>query len=284
MTQQKEQRKIGFLGPEGTFTEIAARKYTSSGKLLPYDTITEIFEGVKGGDIDEGIVPIENILNGHVIETLDCLYKNDVKVKKAIVIPIEQSLVALPETTKIERIISHPQALAQCSKYLSINYKGTKIERSESTAAAMKMIAENHLVGVAAIGTSLGAEKYNLKVIKNNIANKEINKTMFIVIATKPTERTNHDRTSIAISPHADRPGLLRDILNAFAETKINLEMIQSRPDGYGNYIFYIDMEGHPEDDKVKKAFNIINEKLSGKFHDVIKILGSYPYVSLSKD
>lgn len=276
-------KRIGFFGPSGTFTEIAAKKYSPDAELIPYDTITEVFGAVKKDEVLEGVVPIENLLNGHVLETLDCLYKNGVKIKQAVVIPIEQSLVALPETQKIDIVMSHPQALAQCSDYLRENCKGAKIEKSESTASAMKMIADNHLVGAASIGTALGAEKYGLKIIKKNIANKEVNKTMFVVISKKPAKKAEHNRTSIAISPHSDRPGLLRDILNAFAENKINLEMIQSRPDGEGSYIFYIDLDGHPEDINVKAAFETINEKLNGKLEDVIKILGSYPYTSLSK-
>ena len=167
-------KKLGILGPSGTFTEMAAMKYMPDCEPFFYITITEIFEAIEKEEIKEGIVPIENILNGHVMETLDCLYKSRIKIKQAIIIPIEQSLVILPETQKIEKIISHPQALAQCSYYIHKNYADVKIEKVESTATAMKLIADNHLIGIAAIGPSLGAKRYGLNVIKaRNLQKKQ---------------------------------------------------------------------------------------------------------------
>lgn len=285
-TKRKE-KKIGILGPLGTFTEAAALKYVKENKIkagiISYDTIPDIFKAVKEGEIEEGVVPIENVLNGHVMQTLDCLYEDGVKIKRAIILSITHNLAALPETVSIKKIMSHIQALAQCSEYLDKNYNRIPREKTESTAAAMKQIKDNNLYGVAAIGTLVGAERYGLKILAKDIGNNKNNRTMFIVLNENGAEKTGDDRTSIAVRPHSNRPGLLRDILEAFAKRNINLEMIQSRPDGGGNYIFYIDLVGHPEDEKVKEAFEEIKEKLEGELEEIIKILGSYPYVTLSE-
>jgi len=279
--------RVGILGPLGTFTEAAALKYAKETnvevEIIPYDTIPDVFKAVKEKEIEEGVVPIENVLNGHVMQTLDCLYENKVKIKRAVILPINHNLVTLPETVSIKKIMSHIQALGQCSKYLDEKYKGVPREKTESTAAAMKQIRDNSLYGVAAIGTSVGAERYGLKILEKDIGNNKKNRTMFIILNKKGAEKTGDDRTSIAVRPHSDRPGLLKDILEAFAKRNINLEMIQSRPDGDGNYIFYIDLVGHPKDEKVKEAFEEIKEKFNGKLENIIKILGSYPYVTLSK-
>jgi len=284
--QNTNEKAIGILGPLGTFTEGAAKKYCDKtntlGKLIPYNTITDVFVAVKKGEVEEGVVPIENLLHGHVIETLDNLYKNGVKIKNAVILPITHYLVSLPETVDVKKIISHIQALSQCSNYLNKNYPGVPREQTQSTAAAMKHIKDNNLSGMAAIGTKIGAEKYWLKILAEDIGNNKKNKTMFIVLNHKGAEKTGNDRTSIVISPNEDRPGLLKDILESFSTNGINLEMIQSRPDGKGNYIFYLDLVGHPEDEKTKKAFDELEAKL-GDLDNIIKILGSYPRVTLSE-
>lgn len=278
--------KIGILGPTGTFSEEAALEYLKkdsiSGEIIPYGTITDVFKAIKKDEVKEGVVPIENILYGHVIETLDNLYSNGVKIKRAIIIPIKHNLVALPETTEIKSIMSHSQAFGQCSEYLNEKYSEIEKIPKRSTAAAMEEIKEHNLKNVAAIGAWVGAEKYGLKIVEENIGNSKENYTMFVILSKEKPKIEGKARTSIAIVPSTDRPGLLKEILDAFAEQKINLEMIQSRPDTKGSYIFYMDLVGSSEDQNVKEAFdkikNIFNKELGG----VIKILGTYPYVSLS--
>ena len=280
--------KIGILGPLGTFTEFAALKHNSNSEIVPFETISKVFQAVNENLVEEGVVPIENILYGHVLETLDCLKLNeDINIIKSLILPIKQSLVGMQnislDNSKIEKIISHPQALAQCSIYLDEKFPNAKRESMESTAAAIKFISENKPTKALAIGTSLAAKRYGLNVIEEDISNNKNNKTMFVVISKKESVRTGNDRTSMIINPNLDRPGLLRDILSSFADNEINLEMIQSRPAGEGKYIFYIDVVGHPEEPKLKKAFETIQSKLNSPFKKVIKILGSYPYVSLAE-
>jgi len=278
-------KKLGILGPLGTFTEEAARKYNDGkSEIVPYDTITDVFRAVEGLEVTEGVVPLENFLNGHVVETLDNLYQRDVKIKKAIVLPIVHCLVSSENSEEIKEVLSHPQALAQCSEFLRRNYPGAEKVPVKSTAAAMKEVSESRKSYIAAIGSSPAARRYGLKVVEQNIGDIKDNLTMFAVISKESSERTGDDRTSIAVSPHHDRPGLLKDILNIFAEKQINLEMIQSRPDRKGSYIFYIDFAGHPDDENVAEAFHKLREIFGEDTGNFIKILGSYPHVSLAEE
>ncbi|MFH1521810.1 MAG: prephenate dehydratase [archaeon] len=274
---------IGILGPMGTFTEEAAIKYCEdiniNRDIVPYQTISEVFQAVRDDKIPEGIVPMENFLNGHVMETLDNLNKNGVKIKRAIVLPIHHCLITILNTNNIEIIKSHPQALAQCSDYLDKNYPNIERIGARSTANAMKEIVENNLNNVAVIGSESGAKRYGLNILEKRIENNNLNKTMFIVIGKEESEKSERSRTSFVIIPTANKTGLLRSILSIFADENIDLKMIQSRPDGKGSYIFYIDIEGHIEDENVVRAF----AKLKNMFDDsAIKIFGSYPYVSFS--
>lgn len=274
---------IGILGPLGTFTEEAAIKYCKDTdidrKIIPYQTISEVFRAVRDDKIPEGIVPIENFLNGHVMETLDNLNKNGVKVKRAIVLPIHHCLIAISDVNNIKTIKSHPQALAQCSDYLDKNYPDVERIGTRSTASAMKEITENNLNNVAVIGSESGAKRYGLNILEKKIENNNLNKTMFIVISKEESEKSTKSRTSFVVSPTINKPGLLRSILGIFADENIDLKMIQSRPDGKGSYIFYIDIEGHIKDENVSKAFEGLNNMLG---NSAVKIFGSYPYVSFS--
>jgi len=264
--------KIGLLGPLGTFTEEAAGKYCNDCEMVPYRTISEVFRAVKSGDVSKGVVPIENFLNGHVMETLDNLYKSDVKIQEALVLSIRHCLATRKGVSDIKIVKSHPQALAQCSDYLDANYSGADRIGTLSTASAMKEI----VYGEAAIGSEVAAKRYDLNVVARGIGNNDNNKTMFIVVGNEVVARGERSRTSLVITPSANKPGVLSDMLNDFADEHVDLKMIQSRPDGNGGYIFYIDIEGHTEDDNVVRALEGIVED------SVVKVLGSYPYVSLS--
>lgn len=274
---------IGILGPLGTFTEEAAIKYCESVNInrdiVPYQTISKVFQAVRDDKIPEGIVPVENFLNGHVMETLDNLNKNEVKIKRATILPIHHCLIAVSDASNIKIVKSHPQALAQCSDYLDVNYPNAKRIEARSTASAMKDIAEQNLKNVAVIGSESGAKRYGLNVLKKEIENNNLNKTMFIVISKEESEKSERSRTSFVIIPTANKPGLLRGILDVFADENIDLKMIQSRPDGKGSYIFYIDVEGHIKDENVSRAFDRLIDMFDSS---AIKIFGSYPYVSFS--
>lgn len=274
---------IGILGPLGTFTEEAAIKYCQDidvdRKIIPYRTISEVFQAVRKDEILEGIVPMENFLNGHVMETLDNLNKNGVKIRGAIILSICQCFVTLSDVGNIEIVKSHPQALAQCSDYLNMNYPDAKRVEARSTASAMKEIIEKNLKNVAVIGSESGAKRYGLNVFKKGVGNNNFNKTMFIIIGKEESEKSKRSRTSFVIIPAINKPGLLRDMLGVFADENIDLKMIQSRPNNKGGYIFYIDIEGHVKDENVSRAFGKLTDMLDSS---AIKIFGSYPYVSFS--
>jgi len=272
--------KIAVLGPLGTFTEEAAlafkKKENLLSEIIPYNSVSKVFNAVRINEADFGVVPLENFIQGHVLETLDSLFENGVGICNAIVLPIKHCLIGTEYNQKCQRIMSHPQALAQCSNFIENNFPNAELITTKSTASAIQEINEENLTESCAIGSKYGAEKYNLKIIEEDIGNQKNNKTMFAIISKKCENKVSEKyRTSIAVIPQEDKPGLLYSILKAFADNKINLEMIQSRPDGEGGYIFYIDLEGHRNDENVKEAFS--------KIESQIKIFGSYPYVSMSK-
>ena len=273
-------KQMAILGPLGTFTEEAAVKYCDEKKidcsLVPYRTVSEVFVAVEKGEVSNGVVPIENFLNGHVMETLDNLYRSNLKIEKAIVLPVEQCFAACFGFENIDTIKSHSQALAQCSEYLDKNYPDAVRIDSLSTASAMKEISEMKLDNVAVIGSKIGAERYGLNILEENIGNCGDNKTMFIVIGKGNFEKSIRNRTSIVIVPSANKPGVLMGIINSFASENIDLKMIQSRPDGKGNYIFYLDIVGYIEDENVARVLGKL------RTDSIVKVLGSYPYVSLS--
>lgn len=271
---------IGLLGPMGTFTEEAAVRYCGESAvdygMIFYRTISEVFCAVQNGEVSKGVVPIENFLNGHVMDTLDNLYKSELQIQAALVLPIRHCLAVNPDVKDVEIIKSHPQALAQCSDYLDANYPDVVRVDASSTASAMKEIAKDGSENIAVIGSEIAAEKYGLKVLAKEIGNNYNNKTMFVVIGRGGSRKAERNRTSLVIVPSVNKSGILSGILNDFAVENVDLKFIQSRPDGEGNYIFYVDIEGHIEDENVKRVLGSLGEGF------VIKVLGSYPYVSLS--
>lgn len=268
--------KIGLLGPLGTYTEAAAVEYCSDCDMVPYRTISDVFRAVESGEVSEGVVPMENFLNGHVMETLDNLYKGGLRIHAALVLPIKHCLAVSSDVGNIKVVKSHSQALAQCSDYLDANYSDAVRVDAASTAGAMKEVAEGGSDDVAAIGSEGAAKKYGLKILAREIGNDKDNKTMFIVVGKGGSRKAERNRTSLVIVPSANKPGILSGIVSEFADEGIDLKMIQSRPDGEGGYVFYVDIEGHIEDENVARVF----EKLGGD--SAVKVLGSYPYVSLS--
>lgn len=263
--------KIGFLGPSGTYAEEAASKI--SGELIPFDSIMEVLDAVQNKNIDIGVVPIENSIEGPVGITLDLLaHDYDLKIKKEIIIPVRHNLL-LNEGTNIkdiDTVYSHAQALSQCRKF--IEKLGAKPVATPSTSGAAEMILGKK--NAAAIGTKQAAEIYGLKIAESNIQDYDDNLTRFVVLGRHDHVRTGHDKTSAIFSLMEDKPGGLYEVLGEFARRDINLTKIESRPSKkkLGNYIFFIDFQGHREDKKIKNVLNTIKNKIS-----YVRILGSYP-------
>jgi prephenate dehydratase len=265
--------KISILGPRGTFSEEAAHKFSKTPELLLGKDMEEIFESVLSRKADYGIVPVENSLEGSVGVTLELLQKKDTKICGEIILNIRHSLVALPSVglPDIKEIISHPHALAQCKNFIRNLKANTR--SFHSTAEAAREIAQQKLKNVAAIAPKIAAQLYNLKILKEDIQDENRNQTRFLVIATEDHEKTGRDKTSIILGLK-DRPGALYDALEGFALEKINLTKIESRPSrkALGDYVFYIDFEGHRKDARVRKVLRNLKKRVA-----FMKILGSYP-------
>ena len=273
-----KQPTIGFLGPYGTFTEEALLKVIDGEQQTPVPcaSIQEVIAAVERGEVDKGFVPIENSIEGSVNATLDMLtFEANLLIEGEVVTAISNNLISRYDLTKdkLETIISHPQATAQCRSYLTRNFPQAKIVAANSTAEAAKIVSESD-DNSAAIGTILAAEIYGLKVLDQNIQDFKDNQTRFVLLGHEASPRTGRDKTSIVCFIKQDRPGSLLDILQEFAGRGINLTKIQSRPTrkALGEYYFFIDMEGHIEDETVAAAI----ESLRGKLREV-KLLGSYP-------
>jgi len=270
--------KIAVLGPPGTFSDLAAELYEREKgrrQRLYFRSIPEVFEAVAKGACEEGIAPVENMIEGMIAVTLDSLFTSGLKVKHSVVVLVHHCIAALPGTKlkDVQRVLSHPQALAQCRRWIQRNVPKAKVVEAASTAEAIAAVAYQRVFGDAAIGLEETAELNRLAVLARNIEDDAKNVTKFFVIAKKDSPQTGSDETSIVLQEYEDRPGLLHDILGIFSSRGINLSKIESRPakKRLGGYLFYVDLEGHREDKLVKEALAKV-EKLAR-----VKVLGSYP-------
>ena len=270
--------KVAFLGPHGTFTEEAFLSVSGgdSSDLVPFPTERDVIRAVDKGKTERGIVPIENSIEGSVNSTLDTLaFEAESTIQKEIVISTRHNLIGKKglKLDQITTVISHPQAMAQCRKYLSRHLPKATVLAANSTAEAVKKVSEGSS-DRAAIGTSLAAKLYDLEVLASDIEDFKDNKTRFIIVGKEPVARTGNDKTSLVCFIFEDRPGSLLQILQEFAYRYINLTKIQSRPTkkGLGDYCFWIDLEGHAEDENIASAIKCLKCKLR-----TVKVLGSYP-------
>lgn len=270
--------KIAYLGPPGTYTEEALSKVyrPDEHELIPCQTVSEVFQVVESGAADKGIVPIENSIEGSVSETLDYFaFESTAIIEKEVTINIHHHLIGLPgaAASDIKRVISHPQALAQCRKTLAKLIRNFISEPAFSTADAVKAVRDYNDPSSAAIGNSFAAELYGLDVLVKDISDYDQNQTRFVIIGKEPAPKTGYDKTSIVCFIGDDRPGMLLEILQEFSYRYINLTKIASRPtkQRFGEYCFFIDMEGHLEDENIKSAIKCLSCKLPA-----LKILGSY--------
>ncbi len=266
---------VGFLGPLGTYSEEAALLYDPSADR-PYPTINAVGEAVASGEIEEGIVPIENSLAGSVIFTLDLLISQpSLFIRGEIDLPIEHYLLTKPGTdpAEIKVIYSHPQALAQCRAYLEKNYPQAEQMASLSTVSCVSDAFDSP-VPAAAISPRRASELYDVDIIDRGIQDVATNVTRFAVIGLSDHAPTGRDKTSMAFTFDVDTPGLLYRALGEFAERGINLFKVESRPtkQSLGEYIFLVDCAGHREESPMKDALAALSEPIS-----MLRILGSYP-------
>jgi chorismate mutase/prephenate dehydratase len=266
--------KVAYFGPQATFTHLAAlRHFGSSASFLPVESIKGVFDAVDSGKTDFGVVPIENSNEGVVSSTLDLFIDYDLKISAEVMLEISHNLLSKSgDKAKIKRVYSNPQATSQCRRWLESNLPGVPLLESTSTAKAAEIASRDE--EVAAIASEVAAKVYDLHFIEKDIGDSRYNFTRFLVISKEFPPKTGKDKTSIMFSIK-DKPGVLHDILSPFKKAKINLTKIESRPSRRKawEYIFFVDMEGHIDDRKVRKAIDNIKDSCL-----YIKILGSYPH------
>jgi len=269
----QERPKVAFLGPEATFSHIAAQHYFgTSAQFIPVETILDVFEEVSSERAHFGVVPIENSIEGVVATTLDAIYEYGLKVCGEIYEPISHHL--MNQTGRLEdikKILSHPQAIAQCRKWLRKKLPSVPVEAVSSTALAAKWAAVDE--SVAAIASLMAAKLYHLQIVAKNIEDLKGNSTRFWIIGKIEIPPTSEDKTSLLFSV-SDRPGALYEVLRCFAERKINLTKIESRPSKNEpwKYVFFLDCEGHIKDPIVTECLEEMK-----KYCIQVVWLGSYP-------
>lgn len=270
---------IGFLGPKGTFSHEAVEAYISeqgkSYQMVEYLSIRDVLYALKNGEIDEAIVPIENSLEGAVNVTLDILAKEeDLFIVDEYIIPINLNLVAKKGTKRedIKVIISHPQPLGQCRNYLNTNFpEAVQIEENSTSKAAQRVVDGD--CTCAAVSSTIAAKLYGLEILDKNVQDAENNHTRFVIVSKYRKQKTGCDKTSIIFSTD-NKPGSLYRILDIFSLWDINMTRIESRPSksALGQYIFFVDIDGHIEDQDVYDALTMVKRKTS-----FYKFIGSYP-------
>lgn len=269
----QKKAEVAFLGPDATFTHLAGVKYFGhSADYKAMETIDDIFAEVEKGRTQYGIVPVENSIEGAVFSTLDCFMKYKVQICGELQLEISHNLVCRSGNLEdIQTVASHSQPLAQCREWLRKHLPSTPTLQVFSTGAAAQMAANNPNIG--AIASSLAIKTYELQVVVKGIEDFRGNTTRFLVIGKQSPSRSGLDRTSLLIGL-MDRPGSLNEILTALSKEDINLAKIESRPikGKQWKYLFFLDMLGHIEDEKILRGCNILKSMCS-----YYEWLGSYP-------
>lgn len=272
---QQEPLKIGFLGPEGTFTQSAVYKHFGhSVRALPFGTIDEVFQEVENGAADFGVVPIENSTEGTVNNTLDMFLTSPLKIGGEIELRIEQHLIGrMASLESIERICAHEQALAQCRGWLREYLPHVELIGVSSNAAGARRARDEG--GTAAIGGDAAAEVYDLKILVNNIEDRADNATRFLVIGRELLTPSGKDKTTILVSAsHTEGAGVLHELLQPLATHGVNLTFIESRPSRRKNweYVFFIDVDGHAQETPLADALEELEKRCT-----LFRVVGAYP-------
>lgn len=270
--------QIAHLGPRGTYSEMAAEVVAGPGDtLLPYPSIPAALAAAETGDADVAVLPIENSIEGGVSATLDLLiHDTDLRIGQEVVVPIRHILIG-PEGASlndIRTVMSHPQALGQCRRFLEAQLPAATQVAALSTAGAVQAAVEGGDPAVAGIGPEPAHRLYGGVIIADDIQDNPSNLTRFVVMAADDAEPTGDDKTSIGLTADADEPGVLEKIIRPLAEVGLNLTRLESRPTkGWlGTYVFLIDFEGHRADPRVQEVLAKMGERAES-----LKIFGSYP-------
>jgi prephenate dehydratase len=266
--------QIAYQGEPGAFSEAAARQIDANAQVLPCKSFEDVFAAVSAGTADAGVLPIENSIGGSIHRNFDLLVEHDLPIVGEIELPVVHHLLALPGRTlaEVKRIYSHPQALAQCDRFLR-TLTGVEIIATYDTAGSAKMIAEQRLEDAAAIASARAAEVFGLQPIKSSIQDYDNNTTRFIVIGHTAISAAVPDKTSIVFSL-TNEPGALFKALSVFALRGIDLTKLESRPipGRKWEYLFYADLAAARDDLPCARALAHLAE-----FAAMVRVLGSYP-------
>ena len=269
--------KVGYLGPMGTFTHQAALEYFAKAgtQFFPCSSTSDIFDSIEKGDLNFGVVPFENSLQGTVRETLDLLIERDLFIYGELEVRVIQNLICLndAELSDIKNVISHPQAFAQTKAWLKANLPNVTILDISSTAEAVRRVRKLNDTSYAAIGPEFAAESYGLKVLNSKIEDESSNFTRFLVISKieNPVKGEKMKTSIVFVTKHV--PGALYWVLKIFSDAEINLSKVESRPrrKGRWEYIFFMEFDADKNDSKAKLALeqmksNVIWHKILGCF------------------
>ncbi len=268
--------RLAYLGPQGTYTEEAALKHAPYADLVGFSSVAAVGSAVKSGMVDEGVVAIENSLEGSVNDTLDLLiHETGIFIREELILPIEHCVLAKPGTRvqDVTVIFSHPQAFAQCRRFIDRCFPRAQLVAAFSTAGAVEQMMARGSDAVA-IASKRAAELYGAEIVARGIQDNPRNATRFVVLGREDHAPTGKDKTSLCFTFSEDKPGLLYHVLKEFAVQDINLGKVESRPlrEGLGKYFFLIDLDGHRQEPRVAATLERVRETTS-----MLKIFGSYP-------
>ncbi len=264
--------KIAYLGPQYTFTHMAAlQQFGTGGQLISCSSITEVFRAVQREQADYGVVPIENSTGGVVAESLDCFLDSQLLISGELYVPVHLCIAASCPQEETATLYSHTQPLAQSRQWLAQNLPQVSVQNVASTAVAAQRAAEDPQ-GVA-ITTRLAAQSYGLEILAENIEDEPTNRTRFFVIGSHDAEPTGRDKTSIVFTT-AHQAGALHEALEPLATYDINMTFIQSRParGRLWEYVFFVDFQGHRSQPRIEQALDALAEQCP-----LLQVLGSYP-------
>ena len=268
----EEPLRVAYLGPEGTFTQMATLKqFGDSVQGMPLVTVDDVFREVTSENCHYGVVPVENSTEGVINHTLDNFISSNLKVCGEVELRVHHHLMVASADAKIERIVAHQQTLGQCRRWLNGHYPNVPRLTATSNAEAARQAAEEP--GAAAIAGEIAADIYGLEIISRQIEDESDNTTRFIVVGREDIGPSGNDKTSIVVSTH-NQPGALYKLLEPFHRNGVSLTSIETRPSrtGMWSYVFFIDFEGHRDDELIQKVLNEIDRDALE-----VKMLGSYP-------
>jgi prephenate dehydratase len=265
--------KLATLGPKGTFSHEATLNLDPKADILFQRTIHDVIDQTEAGVAEAGLVPLENSVSGSVGETLDALTGTELTIDREIIHPIIHNLAGTENSSTIKTILAHPQSYSQCENFIRKHHPEAEIITTSSNGKSAEMLKNSNQDDIAAILPELAIELYKLKKLHSAIQDNRYNVTRFVLVSYSSTKATGFDRTSLVIYPQIDHPGLLHEMLGLLAARGINLSKIESRPSKgkLGDYIFFIDIQGHIQDPAVIEALESLKKKA------FVKVLGSYP-------